>query len=236
MSVYFHFTGAPVGHGPGLCPGERQPLDAPFSQPITPPPIERGAGLFPAFWGGRRRLAGQAALGAAWPAKQKRGARGISPRPRAFRALRALPPPPHGVLPAGTTGGQVRRRRGGGWAKPPRPLPGFARQRARSGAVAPLRRRPGVPAYRKAAKPAGLRLAPGKAGKLPALPGPPPIRMVPSGWRHMPPAGSVDPLPPRTKNLPLPDIAPTPGPLPPICGRLPHRPRPCARLPACPCA
>ena len=95
---------------------------------------------------------------------------------------------------------------------------------------------PALPAYRKAAKPAGLRLAPGKAGKLPALPGPPPIRMVPSGWRHMPPAGSVDPLPPRTKNLPLPDIAPTPGPLPPICGRLPHRPRPCARLPACPCA
>ena len=145
MSVYFHFTGAPVGHGPGLCPGERQPLDAPFSQPITPPgPIERGAGLFPAFLGGRRRLAGQAALGAAWPAKQKRGARGISPRPRAFRALRALPPPPHGVLPAGTTGGQVRRRRGGGWASPTRPLPGFARQRARSGALAPLRRRPGV--------------------------------------------------------------------------------------------
>ena len=43
-------------------------------------------------------------------------------------------------------------RRGGGWAKPTRPLPGCARQRARSGAKAPLRRRPGAPAHRKAAR------------------------------------------------------------------------------------
>ena len=75
MSVYFHFTGAPVGHGPGLCPGERQPLDAPFSQPITPPGLSVGPGFFLPF-GGAAAFGGQAALGAAWPAKQKRGAGG----------------------------------------------------------------------------------------------------------------------------------------------------------------
>ena len=43
----------PVGHGPGLCPGERQPLDAPFSQPITPPGLSVGPGFFLPFGGGK---------------------------------------------------------------------------------------------------------------------------------------------------------------------------------------
>ena len=58
-------------------------------------------------------------------------------------------------------------RRGGGWASPTRPLPGFARQRARSGALAPLRRRPGVTGLPEGSKPGRPSPRPWEGWKAP---------------------------------------------------------------------
>ena len=186
MSVYFHFTGAPVGHGPGLCPGERQPLDAPFSQPITPPGLSVGPGFFLPFGGGGVWRPGGPGGRLACQTKA-RGPGHKPPAPLFQGASRPAAPPT-----ASSRRGQRAARSGGAGAAGGRSPPARCRASPGSGpAAGPWPRcaaAPALPAYRKAAKPAGLRLAPGKAGKLPALPGPPPIRMVPSGWRHMPPA------------------------------------------------